>query len=200
LGKKRVDRVQRRSVIVGLAVSLVVPQRPSAQQVSAKIPRVGFLTIGDNERTRILDAFRGGLRDLGYVEGRNIILEFRFAHGDLSRGPQLAAELVTLPTDVIVTEGFPPDVVDPSGHVPIVVPALMDPVQCGFAFSIARPGRNITGFTLMHTELNGKRLELLRTASPDITAFTALINPAAPSSILAFEKPKRPPGRWVWGV
>jgi putative ABC transport system substrate-binding protein len=173
LGKKRVDRVQRRSVIAGLAVSLVVPQRPSAQQVSAKIPRVGFLTIGDNERTRILDAFRGGLRDLGYVEGRNIILEFRFAHGDLSRGPQLAAELVTLPTDVIVTEGFPPDVVDPSGHVPIVVPALMDPVQRGFAFSIARPGRNITGFTLMQPSSTGnawsccvRRLPILPLSQP----------------------------------
>jgi putative ABC transport system substrate-binding protein len=151
-----------------------------------KIPRVGILTQADNERAPILDAFREGLRDLGYVEGRNIVLEFRFAKGDLAHGLELAAELVSLPVDVIVIEGVP--AMDPTGHVPIVGPALVDPVQRGFALSLARPGRNITGFTLMHTELNGKRLELLRTAFPDITAVSALVNPAAPSSKLAFEQ------------
>jgi putative tryptophan/tyrosine transport system substrate-binding protein len=77
---------------------------------------------------------------------------------------------------------------DPNGEVPIVGPALMDPVERGLAFSLARPGRNITGFTLMHTELNGKRLELLRTAFPQVTTVTALVNPANPSHKLAFEQ------------
>jgi putative ABC transport system substrate-binding protein len=158
----RVDRVQRRRLVVGLAFSLVAPQRSSAQQTPVKIPRVGILTQADNERTPILDGFRAGLRDLGYVEGRNLILEFRFAKGDLTRGLELAAELVNIPVDVIVTEGVPA-ATDPRGHVPIVGPALMNPVERGFAVSLARPGRNITGFTLMHTELNGKRLQLLRT-------------------------------------
>jgi putative ABC transport system substrate-binding protein len=123
------------------------------------------------------------------VEGRNIILEFRFGRGDPSRAPQLAAELVALPVDVIVVEGAPAaNKVDRSGHVPVIGPALMDPVERGFALSLARPGGNITGFTLMHTELNGKRLDLLRGAFPQITTVAALVNPANPSHKLAFKE------------
>ena len=179
--------MKRRSLIAGLAALLIAPERSAGQQPQSKIPRVGILTQADNERAPMLDAFREGLRDLGYVEGRNIILEFRFAKGDLTHGPELAAELVNLPVDVIVIEGVPA-AMDPTGHVPIVSPVLMNPVGRGFALSLARPGRNITGFTLMHTELNGKRLELLRTAFPDITAVSALVNPANTASTLAFEQ------------
>jgi putative tryptophan/tyrosine transport system substrate-binding protein len=175
--------MRRRSVVIGTAALLLVPAHPSAQQAPAKIPRVGILTQADNERAPILDAFREGLRDLGYVEGRNVILEFRFASGDLAGGQRLAAELVSLPV-VIVIEGVPA-AMDSNGQVPIVGPALMDPVQRGFALSLGRPGRIITGFTLMHTELNAKRLELLRTAFPQITAVSALVNPAAAASKLA---------------
>ena len=181
--------MRRRSVVIGAAALLLVPARPSAQQAPAKIPRVGILTQADNERAPILDAFREGLRDLGYVEGGNVILEFRFARGDPSRGLQLAAELVALPVDVIVLEGVgAANTVDPSGRIPIVSPVLMDPVQRGFAASLARPGGNITGFTLMHTELNGKRLDLLRSAFPHVTTVAALVNPANPSHKLAFEE------------
>jgi putative ABC transport system substrate-binding protein len=179
--------MRRRSVVIGTAALLLVPAHPSAQQAPAKIPRVGILTQADNERAPILDALREGLRDLGYVEGRNVILEFRFASGDLARGLKLSAELANLPVDVIVIEGVPA-AMDPSSQVPIVGPALMDPVQRGFALSLARPGRNITGFTLMHTELNGKRMELLRTAFPQITGVRALVNPAAAASKLALEQ------------
>ena len=168
----------RGSIIAWIAALLLVPVHALAQQAPAKIPRVGILTTADNERTPPLDAFRAGLRDLGYVEGRNIILEFRFAGGDRSRGLKFATELVALPVDVIVSEGFVPDTVAATDLIPIVSPTLMDPVQEGFALSLARPGGNITGFTLMHTELNGKRLELLRTAFPQITAVSALVNPA----------------------
>jgi putative tryptophan/tyrosine transport system substrate-binding protein len=137
----------------------------------------------------MFDAFRQGLRDLGYIEGRNIILEFRFAGGDLSSGPQLAAELVKLPVDVIVAAGVGAySALDPKGHTPIVSPALMDPVQQGFAVSLARPGGNVTGFTLMHTELNAKRLELLRSAFPHVTTVTAVVNPANPGQKLAFKQ------------
>ena len=168
----------RGSLIAWVAALLLVPVHALAQQAPAKIPRVGILTTADNERTPALDAFRAGLHDLGYVEGRNIILEFRFAGGDRSRGLKLATELVALPVDVIVSEGFAPDTVAATDLIPIVSPTLMDPVKEGFALSLARPGGNITGFTLMHTELNGKRLELLRTAFPQITAVSALVNPA----------------------
>lgn len=165
-------------MIAGLAAVLVAPEHPAAQQPSGKIPRVGILTNGNNERTRAVDAFRERLRDLGYVEGRNIILEFRFAGGNLAQGRKLAAELVAAPVDVIVTEGLTPEAAAVTERIPIVNPTLGgDPVELGWALSLARPGRNITGFTLMGPELMGKRLELLRTAFPQITAVSALINP-----------------------
>jgi putative ABC transport system substrate-binding protein len=178
--------VKRRSIIVAFAALLVAPKPSSAQQSPAKIPRVGILSVADSERAPIFDAFRQGLRDLGYVEGSNITLEFRLAHGNLSLGRQLAAELVALPVDVIVSEGL--GTATATDRIPIVAPALMDPVERGLALSLARPGRNITGFTLMHTELNAKRLELLRTAFPRITAVTALVNPANPGHKLALEQ------------
>src|SRR5271163_1840082 len=114
--------MRRRSVVIaGLAALLVAPERSGAQQAPTKIPRVGVLTPGDSESTPMIDAFKAGLHDLGYVEGRNIILELRLAHGDYSLYPQLAAELVTLPVDVIVAEGGAL-VAKASGQVPVVVP------------------------------------------------------------------------------
>jgi putative tryptophan/tyrosine transport system substrate-binding protein len=181
--------MMRRSVVIaGLATLLLAPERSAAQQTRSKIPRVGILSAVDSERAPMFDAFREGLRDLGYVEGRNIILEFRLARGNRSLGPQLAAELLALPVDVIVAEGFSSNALDPSGRIPIVSVAMMNPVQRGLATSLSRPGGNITGFTLMHSELNAKRLELLRTAFPHITTVTALRNPANQSSKLALEQ------------
>jgi putative tryptophan/tyrosine transport system substrate-binding protein len=182
--------MRRRTVLAaGLSFLLLAPVRPCAEQAPLKIPRVGILTAADSDRTPMFDALREGLRDLGYVEGRNVILEFRFARGDRSRALQLAAELVALPVDLIVVEGAPAlNEVDPSGRMPILSPVMMDPVERGFAVSLSRPGGNITGFTLMHTELNAKRLELLRTAFPHISAVTALVNPANPAHKLAFEE------------
>ena len=113
--------MRRRSVIAGLAALLVAPEHPAAQP-SGKIPRVGILTNGNDERTRALDAFRERLRDLGYVEGRNIILEFRFAGGDRAQGRRLAAELVAAPVDVIVTEGLTPEAAALTERIPIVNP------------------------------------------------------------------------------
>jgi putative ABC transport system substrate-binding protein len=176
--------LRRRSAIAGLAALLVAPEHLAAQQPSGKIPRVGLLTPGDNEKTRFVDAFRERLRDLGYVEGHNLILEFRFAGGDRAQGRRLAAELVAAPVDVIVEEAFTADVAAATERIPIVSVVLGgDPVRSGFALSLARPGRNITGFTLRQTELNGKRLELLRTAFPQITAVSALA-----ATKLAFEQ------------
>ena len=181
--------MRRRSVIIGgLAGWLLAPEHAFTQQPSAKIPRVGIVTQAATDKDLRFDAFRERLHDLGYVEGRNIILEFRFAAGDQSRIRQLAAELVVLPVDVIVPEGVGNPALDPKGQTPIVAPALMDPVERGFAVSLSRPGGNITGFTLMHTELNGKRLELLHTAFPHITTVAALVNPLSESHKLAFER------------
>jgi putative ABC transport system substrate-binding protein len=170
-----------------------------AQQASAKIPRVGILTQASSDQAPMFDAFREGLRNLGYVEGRNIILEFRFARGDHTRGPQLAAELVALPVDVIVVEGLSA-AIDLNRTVPVVAPVMVDPVKSGRAANLARPGRNVTGFTLMTTELNGKRVELLHDAFR--------LSPRSPSSSTLQTRQinrlssrlKRPPGRWVWGM
>jgi len=140
--------MRRRSVLVGGALTLLIAPKPSvSQQPQAKIPRVGVLTQASSNRAPMFDAFRQGLRDLGYVEGRNIILEFRFAGGDLSRGAELAAELGSIPVDVIVNEGV--QGMDPNGRIPIVSPVMVDPVGFGLAASLARPGGNVTGFTLM---------------------------------------------------
>jgi len=193
--------MKRRSVVIGgLAALLLAPERSTAQQTQSKIPRVGILSVADSEREPKFDAFREGLRDLGYVEGRNIILEFRLAHGDLSLGPQLAAELVALPVDIIVADGVTANAVDATNRIPIVATALMDPVQRGWASSLSRPGGNITGFTLMHTELNAKRLELLRTAFPYINAVAALVNPANPSHKLALEQTETAAGSLGLGI
>jgi putative ABC transport system substrate-binding protein len=180
--------VRRRSfVIAGFAALLPVPERSTAQQTQAKIPRVGILIPGDTQSTPMIDAFRTGLHDLGYIEGRDIILEFRLAHGDYSLYPQLTAELIALPVDVIVPDGGIRLVAKASGQVPVVIPTMFDPVGQGVAASLSRPGGNVTGFTLMSAELDAKRLELLRTAFPDITAVTALVNPSNPYHKLPLE-------------
>jgi putative ABC transport system substrate-binding protein len=180
--------MRRRSVLAGLVALLLAPEWAGAQQAPVKIPRVGILSVAQSERAAIWDAFRQGLRDLGYIEGRNIILEFRLARGNLSLAPRLAAELVALPVDVIVVEGITSYAVTATDRIPIVSPVMMDPVERGFAASLSRQGRNITGLTLMHTELNAKRLDFLRAAFPHITTITALVNPANPSHKLAFEE------------
>src|SRR5215831_8040135 len=144
--------MRRRSVIGGLAALLLIPEVSSAQQLPGKIPHVGILGLGESERTLMFDAFREGLHDLGYIEGRNIILAFRLARGDYTRLPQLTAELVTLPVDVIVSDGGVRFVTKASGQVPVVIPALFDPVRQGVASGLSRPGGSVTGFTLMTAE------------------------------------------------
>ena len=121
--------MNRRELMLVLGGAMTAASALRAQQ--PKIPRVGILTAEESERVAKFDAFREGLRGLGYVEGRNIILEFRLASGNLSLFSQLAAELAALPVDVIVTEGLIEAVVAVSGHIPIVAPVVTDPVQRG---------------------------------------------------------------------
>src|SRR5439155_19600315 len=134
----------------------------------------------DSEATPIFDAFRRGLRELGYVEGGNIILEYRLARGDFGRLRGLADELVKLPVDVIVTEGGAPTraAADATRTIPIVMHTVADPVTLGVADSLARPGRNVTGFSLMGPEFSAKLVDLVRSAIPDSKAVTILVNPS----------------------
>jgi putative tryptophan/tyrosine transport system substrate-binding protein len=150
---------------------------------SAKIPRVGILSPAENEATPEIEAFRKGLRELGYVEGRNIILEYRFAGGDYTVLRRLAEELADLPVDIIVTDGpAGPAAAGATRTTPIVLCMTDDSVALGLVNSFGRPGGNVTGFTSLRPELSGKRVDLMRTAFPRAMLATVLLNPSGPSS------------------
>src|SRR5262249_37066464 len=142
------DRMRRHSLIAGLAGLLIAPEHPAAQQALSKIPRVGILSAADTDKTAIFDAFRAGLRDLGYTDGRNIILEFRLARANLALLPKLAAELGNLPVDIAVADNGLELLARATRTIPIV--AIMgDPMLFGVVSSLSRPGGNVTGFSLM---------------------------------------------------
>jgi putative ABC transport system substrate-binding protein len=153
------------------SVLLALPFSAQAQQPT-KIPRIGYL-IGaslSNNSTRI-EAFRQGLRELGYIEGKNIVIEWRSAEEKLDRLPALAAELVRLKVDIIVTGGPIPTraAKEATSTIPIVMTQDPDPVGNGFVASLARPGGNITGLSTLRPELSGKQLELLKETIPKLS-------------------------------
>jgi putative ABC transport system substrate-binding protein len=162
-------------------VGLISPVAAAAQQ-AAKVARIGYL--GDNPAagTHLREALLQGLRDLGYVEGRNVVIEYRFAEGKAERLPALAAELVALKVDVIVTSGGTPGALaakQASGALPIVFLGVGDPVTSGLVTSLARPGGNITGLSSGTVELIGKCLELLKQTVPSVGRIAVLHDPAA---------------------
>jgi putative tryptophan/tyrosine transport system substrate-binding protein len=173
-----------------LTVHLSLAVAVEAQQPArTKIPRVGILSPAENDRTPVFEAFRQGLRDHGYVEGSDVILEFRLARGNYGALPTLVSELVALPVDVILTDGdtsVAQAAIKATRSIPIVMATSADPVGQGFVASLARPGGNVTGFTLMTTELSLKRLELLQTAVPDVSTVTVLLNPSNHRSELGY--------------
>jgi putative ABC transport system substrate-binding protein len=159
-----------RLLISGLCALLLAFSVPIEAQQPQKIPRIGFLmgTFPSANAARI-EAFRQGLRELGYIDGKNIIIEFRWAKGKFDRLPDLAAELVRLKVDVIVTLG--PIITRPAKEATSTIPIVMgfnnDPVGNGFVASLARPGGNVTGLSTLAPELSGKRLELLKKWFPN---------------------------------
>jgi putative ABC transport system substrate-binding protein len=152
------------------------------QAPPAKVPRVGLLWASEASNPNY-EAFRAGLRELGYVEDRNIRLEARSSDGDDDRLPSLAAELVSVPVDVIVTEGSPGTAAAraAAGTIPIVMARIGDPVGAGFVASLARPGGTITGLSFVAPELSGKRLQLLKETVPGLTRLGVPWVPANPS-------------------
>ena len=145
---------------------------PAWAQQTGKIFRIGFLDNSTASGTAVLlDAFRQELRKLGWIEGKNITIEYRFAEQKNERLPELAAELVRLKVDLIVTSGAPTALVakKATSTIPIVMTSSVDPVGAGLVASLARPGGNITGFAGLGSELNTKRLELLKDAVPRLT-------------------------------
>jgi len=178
-------RVQKRKWL-GLSVIaiLLVVTGPVAQaQHRTKVPVIGYLSsvspLGGKLRD---DAFRQGLRDLGYAEGKNIVIEYRFAEGKLDRLSEFASELVRLKVDVIVTGGGPPTraAKNSTKLIPIVMTNISDPVAIGFVASLARPGGNMTGLSSMQNELGGKRLELLKEVVPQVSRVAVLVNRDVP--------------------
>jgi putative tryptophan/tyrosine transport system substrate-binding protein len=185
----------RRGLVLALtACALAAPLVSFAQQ-PPKIPRIGFLHPASPENVggAQLQGFRAGLRELGYVEGKNIQLEIRWGEGKLDRMPALAAELVQLKVDLILA-GTSPSVVaarQATQTIPIVMPTSSDPVGDGLVASLARPGGNITGLSLMSAEMGEKRIQLLKEIFPKVShAMAVLWNPNYVGMRARFEQAK----------
>src|SRR5262245_54158813 len=176
--------------IVTLILSLLTVPLTSQAQPAAHVPRLGLLIPSSfSVVASQIEAFRHGLRDLGYVEGRNITLESRFADGQADRLPALVAELVRLPVDVLVVNGT--TAIRAAQHATTTIPIIMapsgDPVGEGFVASLARPGGNMTGLSSRAPELSGKRLELLQAAMPTLSRVAALWHRDAPRGLYLTE-------------
>ncbi|HJV55920.1 MAG TPA: ABC transporter substrate-binding protein [Methylomirabilota bacterium] len=175
--------MDRRAFVAGIAGGLLVAPLAGHAQTAGKIHRIGFLAAASSSDRRIqgfFAAFRSGLAKLGYVEGRNIAIESRWAAGRYERLPGLAAELVRLKADVIVTAAVPAiqAAKEATSTIPIIMAVVVDPVATGLVASLARPGGNITGLSAMTPELVGKQLEMLREVAPKVSRAAVLWNPA----------------------
>ena len=174
------NRVQRRRFLIAAGALLAIPLADGQQ--AAKVARIGHLSPNLAANPHLRDAFLQGLRDLGYVEGRNVVIEYRDAEGKLERLPALAAELVALKVDVIVAEGGtlgPRVAMRATTTIPIVFAGAGDPVGSGLVTSLARPGGNVTGLSSLSAEVVGKRLELLTQAVPGLDRVAILREPVA---------------------
>ena len=160
-------------------------------QQAKKLPRIGLLgALSPSISLARYEAFRQGLRDLGYVEGKNIVIEYRFAEGKLDRLSELAAELVRLKVEVIVAGGSRPTraAKEATVTIPIVMAQDSDPVGNGFVASLARPGGNITGLSSLTGELSGKRLELLKETIPKLSRVAILGSSIQPGNAQALRE------------
>jgi putative ABC transport system substrate-binding protein len=163
---------------------------PAEAQQPKKIPRIGFVTGGPTNTGPQVEAFRRGLRDLGYIEGKNILVEYRDLEGKPERSSDLVAELVQLNVDVIVVSPITAirAAKRATKKIPIVMVTSQDPVAVGLVDSLARPGGNITGLTRLTRELSGKRLELLTEVIPGTSRVGVLGDAKLPGSAIAFKE------------
>ena len=179
------------AVLMPIVAVLVAPLTTDAQPVQ-KVPRVGVIGEGSASAT-YLAAFRQGLRELGYIEGHNIVVEYRYAHGQLDQVAKLAADLIRLDVDVLVVGGTVStrSAKAATTTVPIVFTLAGDPVGSGLVASLARPGGNATGLSNVMAELSGKQLEILKTAMPQVSRVGVLHNPASPTHRSALDDARR---------
>jgi putative tryptophan/tyrosine transport system substrate-binding protein len=173
------------ALLVGLALTSV---HPTVAQQTQKIPRIGFLSSSDNRFT--FDRFKEGLRDLGYVEGKNIIIDYRTAEAKRERLPSLIKELINLKVDIIVSTAQPAieDAKQITKTIPIVMIATFDPVETGVIDSLARPGGNITGVSTLQRDLSGKRLEILTEVIPKASRVGLLWEPKSRGPVIGFKE------------
>jgi putative tryptophan/tyrosine transport system substrate-binding protein len=175
---------------LALGTLLFALSLPAEAQQAKKVPRIGFLSVTSPGFDPRLEAFRQGLREMGYVEGQNIVIEYRYAEGQADRLPKLVAELVDLKADIIVTNGTRATraAKNATKTIPIVMAYDLNPVGSGYVASLARPGGNITGLTNISPDLSGKRLEVLREALPGISRVGVIWNPEVPELVSAFKE------------
>jgi len=174
------------SILVLLAVAVIV----EAQQPK-KVYRIGYLSGLDPSNPGLnVEAFRQGLRGLGYIEGKDVLVEYRYAEGKVDRVPTLIAELVRLNVDLLVTAFLPAihAFKEATTTIPIVIVTTVDPVASGIVHSLARPGGNITGVTTLSRELSGKRLELIKEVVPRISRIGVLWAPDYPGAAISFKQ------------
>ena len=175
----------RRKLIVALGTCILAPPFSAFAQPHGKVWRVGFL-VGRRRLSHdsdFLTAFPKGMHDLGYIEGKNLVIEWRFADGEYERLPDLAAELVKLKVDIILAVG-PPVIIaaqKSTTTIPIVIVTGLDPADAGFVKSLARPGGNITGISNLSSEVSTKQLEMLLTMAPKLSRVAVLVNPTNPA-------------------
>jgi putative ABC transport system substrate-binding protein len=181
--------MKRRIAICLLATALLSIARFVWAQQGAKVARVGFLSGGRHDGGRF-EPFRQGLRDLGYIEGKNIVIEQRYSEGRQDRLPALAAELVRLRVDVIVASGSGDTraAKEATSSIPIVMMQANDPVGSGFVASLARPGGGITGLSSFSPELSGKRLELLKEIVPRLSRLAVFGTSTSPGNAQALKE------------
>ena len=183
LDQLRSPDMPRRAFVAAIVGGLLAAPLAVEAQPAGKVPRVGVV---GSAPTPSWEAFRQALRELGYVEGRNIVLEYRWLEGAVDRAPAVTTELVNLKVDVLVAVSVPVirAAQQASSTIPIVMAASFDAVDTGLVASLARPGGNTTGLTLLSTAVVAKRLELLREAVPEVSRLAVLLGPSAPADAL----------------
>ena len=185
--------MKRRAFVIGLGAVLAAPREARAQPAS-KSARVGIFSTGNPRTADIYQAFEQRLRELGYVDGQNLSIEFRNAEGRTERLPRIAAELAHLNLDVIVvaTEPGTRAIINANAAIPLVLVSVnFDPVKLGFVRSLATPGTNITGVVFLHRELTAKRLQILKEMLPATKRVAVLSDPIASEQLEAVEMANR---------